>query len=533
MNTPWAQRTPTEIKEMIQHLINSIPADLDHIALIDSLREVCSGLSFLDPVTANSIVRLKFKSRFNLTNDEIRDYRRLISEYRSGREPEVPGTETHNRSIVRYTTEFPKLIDIVEHDGKSAFLVMASGSVAVIDHLETDGSRLEPPPLEKIPFPLSSAESVVSCYEAYSMRTAEEIDGELYDDLLEYYQIGSELPHAGAYHALVGWTFHSYLIEQASYSPFMLFFGMPGRGKTRTGRAMINVGYHGMHIESLCAAHLIRITRDLHATIFVDVRDVSKKLASQHSGDIILLRYERGATVPRVNRPGQGPYFDMEFYPVFGPTILASNEPVDDILLGRSIQIQMIPSTKLFAPTTPQSGEKLRERLLAFRSRHMSDDLAKYSSPYNARFGDITAPVLQMVNLARPEYLPSLVEFLTKVEEQKNIEKLETLETRIVIAVQALAGNVRNGRLPVKAITDRINEGRDARSRIDASLIGRKLGALGFEKAKTGNGCIAILWDSEKVMGLAVEMGLPPDPSEPPSRDKSGAVDFLRKLRDS
>lgn len=124
---------------MIQHLIDSIAADLNHLALVDLLKDVWAGLSFLDPVKANSILRLKFKSRFKMTKKETRDYQRLISKHRREREAEAPTIKTQNRSIVRYTTEFPRLIDIVKRDGKSGFLVITSGSVAVIDHLEMDG----------------------------------------------------------------------------------------------------------------------------------------------------------------------------------------------------------------------------------------------------------------------------------------------------------------------------------------------------------------------------------------------------------
>lgn len=116
---------------------------------------------------------------------------------------------------------------------------------------------------------------------------------------------------------------------------------------------MINVAHHGVRIESLNAATLIRLSRDLHATIYVDVGDVSKKLASQQSGDLILLRFERGATVPRVTRPGQGAFYDMEFYSIFGPTIISSNEPLDHIILGSSIPVQLRHTSKKVAPTTP------------------------------------------------------------------------------------------------------------------------------------------------------------------------------------
>jgi hypothetical protein len=139
-----------------------------------------------------------------------------------------------------------------------------------------------------------------------------------------------------------------------------------------------------------------------------------------------------------------------------------------------------------------------------------------------------------MAQLAKPEYLELVTQYLGTIQEQKNIEALETLEVRIVCAVIELGGSVRNGRLPVKAITERINREKDTRSRIDSSLIGRKLKALGFTKAKTGTGCISILWDTEMIRRLAAQMELPPDPPDPPyPRSQSSAREILKRLRKS
>jgi hypothetical protein len=528
----WAVYNESEIKQIVNRVLDSLPEDTDRIASVDALKYVCQGLSYLDEVTANTILRAKLKQLFGMTSEEIKEFQKLTAEYRSAIRDKSPEPRS---GVERLSGDFPALIDIVRNqDGQPTFLVKASGSV-MLSESQIDGETLLlPPPKEKLPFPLTDGSQVMRHFEAYTEETARNIDSQLYDDLLQCYKSASALPHEGAYHVLVTWTLHTYLLEKAFYSPFILFFGMPSRGKTTTGKAMTYLAYRGLHIESLNAAHLIRVTRDLRASIFVDVRDIVRKLKSQQSGDLILLRYERGAQALRVLRPALGAYKDLEYYPVFGPTVFATNEPMDDILSGRTIPIPMPPTTMTFPKMTPQSGLPLRERLLAFRAWHLGDELSAPNSPFQGRFQDIVTPLLQMAQLAKPEYLELVTQYLGTIQEQKNIEALETLEVRIVCAVIELGGSVRNGRLPVKAITERINREKDTRSRIDSSLIGRKLKALGFTKAKTGTGCISILWDTEMIRRLAAQMELPPDPPDPPyPRSQSSAREILKRLRKS
>jgi len=69
------------------------------------------------------------------------------------------------------------------------------------------------------------------------------------------------------------------------------------------------------------------------------------------------------------------------------------------------------------------------------------------------------------------------------------------LEAQILKTIVGLKGQVKNGILPVKTITDTFNQGRSKESRLTYPRIGRLLSTMGFRKAKTQNGSSAILWD--------------------------------------
>jgi len=71
------------------------------------------------------------------------------------------------------------------------------------------------------------------------------------------------------------------------------------------------------------------------------------------------------------------------------------------------------------------------------------------------------------------------------------------LESQITNTIVGLRYLVTNGILPVKTITDTFNQGRSKESQLTYSRIGRILSAMGYRKAKTPNGCSAIIWDDQ------------------------------------
>jgi len=71
------------------------------------------------------------------------------------------------------------------------------------------------------------------------------------------------------------------------------------------------------------------------------------------------------------------------------------------------------------------------------------------------------------------------------------------LESQITNTIAGLKYLVTNGILPVKTITDTFNQNRSKESQLTYSRLGRLLSTMGFRKAKTPNGCSAILWDDQ------------------------------------
>jgi len=85
----------------------------------------------------------------------------------------------------------------------------------------------------------------------------------------------------------------------------------------------------------------------------------------------------------------------------------------------------------------------------------------------------------------------------------------ESLEAQILRTIIGLKSQVKRGMLPVKTITDSFNQGftlkgKSEQNQLTYHRIGRILSAMGFTKARTNSGAVAIFWD-EKLLEQMTE----------------------------
>ena len=485
-------------------LMAQIPEDLDKLELLKHLQPICEMLSSLPELSAEVFFREKIQPRCNLTNLESGRYIREIARLRQARRDNL-----HVQHF-QYSADFEGLIDLVEFEGECAFLIKVGESVVIRKEATVNSVRLIPPPRKQIPWLLPRANEVLKHFEQYRAKGAVAVDSNLYDDLISYYRQASQLPSEESYHMLVSWTLHSHLIETANYSPFICFYGAPARGKSRTAKAMTYVSYRGVVLESLSVPHIIRMSKDFKGTLFFDVRDVLKKVRHHHAEDCILLRFERGASAVRVLRPSLGAFRDMELYSVFGPTIFATNESVDDLHETRSLVLQMPSAVQAFEQdVTPERALSLRERLTCFRAFHLRETLPECKKPVGSRLGDITRPLIQMVRLARPEAEEMLVRFIQEQDAERKLERSESPDAQLIRAVYEATPEAKNGHLLIWIICNHLNANKEGPSRRDGRWVGRRLRALGFHKVRSGqNGSRAIVFDSAQVQQMALDYGV-------------------------
>jgi len=484
--------------DLLTFRINQIPADAPRTDLPRLLGDVLRQIAAGDAASAEAYLSV-LKTRFRLTREELSGYRQTVKEMhptsRGSAGQSAPGN-------VVYTARFDGLVDVVDDEGEPAFLVMADGSLQVMRTVEGDGTMLVPPPREQIPWLLPRAEEVLRYYEADS-------DAKLYDALAAYHRDISELPDEAWYEFLAIWDMHTYLLEGMQYSPELCLLAVPERGKSRTGKGIIYIAYRGIHVESLRDAYIVRFAEHFGGTIFFDVMSLWRKAEREGSQDVILGRFERGLKVPRVLYPDRGPHQDTVYFSIFGPTVIGTNEPIHHILDTRAVTVIMPEARRRFdADVTPEAAQPLRERLVAFRARYLGQPLPGVSKPVSGRLGDILRPLRQVVCLVRPDREEAFLAFVAGLQQARLQEKADTLESEVLRILDGLREEVTDGLLPVRLVTQKLNEDRLDRDKISDQKVGRRLRSLGFKKGRREEAGATIQWDEGTLARAMVSYGL-------------------------
>lgn len=467
-----------QAKTSLQLEIDEIASkDLDLIRVSEALSPVKEKLAHLsqDKVTAYLGY---LKDALKVKSDFIQSIKKEISTIIKRNRKDV-STQNDLAGTSKYSAIFSGLVEIVQDEnGKPVFFSLNDGSPKIIETIENDGEQYDPPPAKSMKWLLPRADGVLKYYD-------NDADATLYYDLVAYLKNISELPSENHYHLLAVWVFHTYFFEKAEYSPIIWLFAIPERGKSRTGKGCMYIARRGLHVESLRDAYLIRVAENLGVSLFIDVIDLWKKAERTGTEDILLLRYEKGATVPRVLYPDRGPHRDTVYFDIYGPTIVATNHMVSEILATRAIQIVMPESDRQFEnDVKPEDGLELKERLTAFRARNMDKPLPHAIKPCKGRLGDILRPLRQIVKLVVPDEEGRFLKLCDHLENERYENLADTLEARILQAILDLEVEIEHGLLEAAKIGDRINENQSERFKKSQAAITRICKSMGFKASR-------------------------------------------------
>jgi hypothetical protein len=269
-----------------------------------------------------------------------------------------------NENTMRFSANFPELVDIVAsaEDCSPRFLVLdkdAPLGVQIVEAWKTPAGVVIPPPKDKLPWLLPREDWVLRYLGSDAAK-----DSRLFSGVVALIKKHALLPEGSANfpdawaELVAAFVFHTHYMEAAAYSPELAFYAPPERGKSRTGRT-IAMARRGVHTETLREANLFRDSQDRGATLFIDCTGLWTKASKLGCEDILLNRFERGAKVSRVLYPERGPFADTVYFDIFGPTILASNEPLGRVLDTRCVQIDM-PWPRTLSTQSPMSKLSFR-----------------------------------------------------------------------------------------------------------------------------------------------------------------------------
>ncbi len=417
-----------------------------------------------------------------------------------------------------YSADFEGLVDVIKDpNGNPAFLVQQENELVILDSIMINGKTFYPPEKDQFPYELPRGSEVIKHYKHQNLLSEKEANNEVFRSVLSRFKDTSVLPGEVYYLLLTFWVIATYFSKKFTYFLYVFLYALPGRGKTRTLKAVAFMGFRGIFTESLREANFLRFSDSLNATVCVDVVDVMGKTSALGSHDNLISRFENGSKTGRVFTPGAGKFKEMKFFDLYGPTALATNEPITGPLLTRGISINMPFSEQDFQNEITASGLlDIKEQLTALRARYLNTDMPAVSKPARGRIGDYMRSLFSVAELIYPAGKEALENIVKIQEEEMLLSTADSIEVKVINAINSSFYNVNKGILPVKAITERINEDQDKRFNFSTQRVGHVLAAMGFQKGRTSNGASAILWHQEQIEKMKKQYGIG-DPSTPNS----------------
>lgn len=441
-----------------------------------------------------------FLVKFGKTKQDFINLLKSAKEYTPKTNPKEPNQE----GKTEYSLDPPGAIETLS-DGNR--LIYYTENHELVELIKTDGRIYSPPPKSNCPYYIPDAAKVTRYIKLHSSHNCQE-DLKLYQELLEYHKSISDLPDEDHYELLVLWDFHTYLMEKIHFSPILYLYAVKERGKSRTGKGCIYVSKRGIWTEAVREADIIRWGNDHKAALGFDVKDAPRKFKYANCDDLILARFEKGSVSSRTLWPEKGAFKDTKTYNLFGPTIIATNRPVDDILESRSISIDMKPTSKKFnQPVVPEDAFELKCKLAAFRIAHFKDSLVEAEKPVNGRLGDIITPLHSILLTYFPDKKSDFFRLLRKIELQKKDEATDTLEAKLIEIISEMDKLVTSGFLKTADVTKKFNEGKNERLSLAEDTIGKILKGLGFAKRRNA-GARGIYYDPELIAKLRFQYGI-------------------------
>lgn len=155
--------------------------------------------------------------------------------------------------------------------------------------------------------------------------------------------------------------------------------------------------------------------------------------------------------------------------------------------------------------------------------------LPDVDKPAIGRLGDITRPLMQIASLVKPQVLPVLKTLIGDIDQRRRQNRSICLDARILSTVLSLEERVKNGHLPVKTVTDMLNLSLSSFERATYQKVGRRLEALGFEKATLSGNMSGIVWNRENIDRQIKSYGLQEDGM--PDKTFAGPADVPPALK--
>jgi len=490
-----------------QKLLGKIPGD--YLEAEPYLGEnIYPILSYLKPAMQEYHIK-NIARRVGIAKSALReDFNSFAKDSKGINKTEDANQQSSTAKVkIEYCTYFDSVVDMVYDDeGKLCYMVLENGKLVYKHSHEKSGVKYVPPTEDKFDWIVPRGPEVIRHFQ-------NDTDQKLYHDLIEHNKTVSEQSNKNLYKLFAVWTLHTYLYMQADYSPYLWLYGDTERGKSRTCEGMIWAAWRGFMVRHCNGAQFVRWAEEDKASIFLDMKDLMKMAVKNEWEDIMAGRFESGGVVMRIMFPDRGAYEERKIYHIYGPTLIATNELLDDAQGTRSVEIITPLSNKLFPLKIKKQFPiflELRERGTAFRARHMNKLLPAAPKWLPNRLGDIMEPLHQIVKLVNPKDDQWFRDLVDLFNEARKGSRFDSKDARVVEGVMQCKNDLAK-------VKDRdflhhwktkriINKGK-TQFLMTARGIGRVAKKLGFELGTDGSSR-GIFWNEELAKNLCQVFGI-------------------------
>lgn len=326
-----------------------------------------------------------------------------------------------------------------------------------------------------------------------------------------------ELPNSLHPFMLALWVVHTYLIDFASCTPILYFYGVKETGKSRAGEVLSKIAFRAERLTSPTEATLFRSAHFFKTTLIIDELKLWGQDGSPEVARLIKSRYKRGLKVSRVNLERKIDEEQIEYYDVFAPLVICTTETMPDPIEDRSLIFNMQRNVRQEVENDidEENAQMLRNRLTALRAKLYMQELPIPEAKIGRRrLKEIIYPLQQVLMAFDPAREEELKEFASEVETMREEEASLSFDAEMIQAVIDLynRGDIEGERFAVKKVADLVNEKRSDKDAIKTISIGWSLKRLGFKNCRTQTGERGYLFNKDLMAKKCGEFKLDDDP---------------------
>ena len=368
-----------------------------------------------------------------------------------------------------------------------------------------------PWPSACLPMPLSEQDDPPTKEQLIEICKAGKFQGEfgdnarLYDEIKDFFMEHLDVQNELLYDVYTTFVLMSWRIEDFKVIPYQMFLGPLSSGKTRGLECFKYLCYRSVMSSSMSAASIFRVLEAWHCTLLLDETEVYNRDAMVEVLALLNSGYRRGNVAIRIERlEGQVPQIAM--FDVFGPKVLAGTEALAATLQSRAILSSMSKNVKhvrLFIDE--EKAQELRNKLLLYRFRNLGVkadfDILQLNGYFtNSRVIEL---FISLLEVAPTEAIRNrLIKCMKGITQSRLDDEQQSTEAQVFEAVANSEDQVEAGKLSIKTVTERFNQGLSENEQVTPYFIGRQIASLGFEKCRMSHGLRGFFWDKERVERL-------------------------------